>query len=72
MKKEIQKEITQKEITQKEINYIDLFAGAGGLSLGFDEVGFKNVFSLDIKEDYCETYKHNFPTHMIIQKIFQI
>ncbi|MHA2523279.1 DNA cytosine methyltransferase, partial [Staphylococcus epidermidis] len=28
-------------------NYIDLFSGAGGMSLGFDLEGFKNVFSVE-------------------------
>ena len=27
--------------------YIDLFCGAGGLSLGFDGAHFENVFSVD-------------------------
>ena len=27
--------------------YIDLFCGAGGLSLGFDKAGFENVFSVE-------------------------
>ncbi len=32
---------------KKELTYIDLFCGAGGMSLGFDEVGFKQIFSID-------------------------
>jgi len=48
--------------------YIDLFAGAGGFSLGFDNAGFKNIFSLDIEKNFCETYKTNFPNHKLIEK----
>ena len=48
-------------------NYIDLFCGAGGFSLGFDGKGFENCFSLDIQPAFCETYKANFPTHHLIQ-----
>lgn len=53
---------------RNEINYIDLFSGAGGMSLGFDQVGFNNVFSIDIEPRFCETYKTNFPKHNLIQK----
>ncbi len=52
----------------KTLNYIDLFCGAGGFSLGFDRAGFNNIFSVDIQEDFCETYKTNFPTHSLVQK----
>ncbi len=48
--------------------YIDLFSGAGGLSLGFERAGFENIFSVEIEKDYCETYKTNFPDHNLIEK----
>lgn len=50
------------------LTYIDLFCGAGGFSLGFDKSGFKNIFSVDIQKDYCETYKANFPKHTLLQE----
>lgn len=53
---------------KNEINYIDLFSGAGGMSLGFDQAGFSNIFSNDIEPKFCETYQTNFPTHNLIQK----
>ena len=52
----------------KDLSYIDLFSGAGGISLGFDRKGFCNVFSVDIEPSFCETYKLNFPKHNLIQK----
>jgi len=48
--------------------YIDLFSGAGGFSLGFDNKGFHNIFSIDIEPNFCQTYKHNFPNHKLIEK----
>lgn len=51
-----------------KLTYVDLFCGAGGFSLGFDKAGFKNLFSLDIESEFCETYKTNFPTHKVITK----
>lgn len=52
----------------RSLKYIDLFSGAGGFSLGFDNKGFQNVFSVDIEPSFCETYNHNFPSHNLIQK----
>lgn len=53
---------------RRSLKYIDLFSGAGGFSLGFDNKGFQNVFSVDIEPSFCETYNHNFPSHNLIQK----
>lgn len=55
-------------IKRKKITYIDLFAGAGGISQGFDREGFENIFALDYDEDSCETYEQNFPKHTILNK----
>ena len=43
--------------------YIDLFCGAGGLSLGFDGAHFENVFSVEFNPDFAKTYTRNFPKH---------
>ncbi len=51
--------------------YIDLFCGAGGFSKGFDNVGFKNIFSLDYEPDFCKTYRRNFPLHKLLEKKIQ-
>ena len=40
---------------------VDLFCGAGGLSLGFIEAGYKVVLANDIQDVCCETYKYNHP-----------
>ena len=50
----------------KKYTYIDLFAGAGGMSLGFDNAGFKNLLSVEFNKDFAETYKKNFPRHNLI------
>lgn len=38
---------------------IDLFCGAGGLSLGFEEAGFESVLAIDKWEDAINTYNNN-------------
>lgn len=38
---------------------IDLFSGAGGLSLGFEKAGFEPVLAIDFWNRAIETYNHN-------------
>ena len=38
---------------------IDLFCGIGGLSLGFEQAGFKVVSAIDMWKDAIITYNHN-------------
>ena len=53
---------TQKAEEQKsKIRLVDLFCGAGGLSLGFLQEGCKVIFANDIDELCIETYKYNHP-----------
>ena len=40
---------------------IDLFAGVGGLSLGFEMAGFNVVLANEYDESIAEAYKLNHP-----------
>jgi len=40
---------------------IDLFAAPGGMSLGFEMVGFRSIAAVDIDEKGMITYSRNFP-----------
>jgi DNA (cytosine-5)-methyltransferase 1 len=40
---------------------IDLFAGAGGMSLGFEQAGFDVVAAVEIDPVHCAVHKFNFP-----------
>ena len=43
----------------KEHTYIDLFSGAGGISLGFSSSCFKLLMANDIDNQALTTFRHN-------------
>jgi DNA (cytosine-5)-methyltransferase 1 len=45
---------------------IDLFAGAGGLSLGFEQAGFDIAAAVEIDPIHCSTHEFNFPNSKAI------
>lgn len=53
--------VEQRNTNSSNLNFIDLFCGAGGLSLGFLQEGFDVNFACDIEEACIETYRFNHP-----------
>ncbi|WP_282128469.1 DNA cytosine methyltransferase [Roseobacter litoralis] len=45
---------------------IDLFAGAGGMSLGFEQAGFDVAAAVEIDPVHCAVHKFNFPQTAVI------
>lgn len=44
-----------------------LFAGIGGIDLGFEQAGFKTIWANEIDKDACKTYRANFPDNLLIE-----
>jgi DNA (cytosine-5)-methyltransferase 1 len=51
---------------EKEIGVLDLFCGAGGLSEGFKQAGFKILLGIDSDNAALETFRENHPGTGII------
>ena len=42
---------------KQKYTVVSLFAGAGGMDIGFDLEGFKTIWANDFDKDACETHK---------------
>ena len=40
---------------------VDLFAGVGGMTLGFEQAGFDVLASVEIDPIHCSIHRYNFP-----------
>lgn len=47
---------------------VDLFSGAGGLSLGLERSGIKSVMANEIEKDFSKTHSLNFPGCKMLNK----
>ncbi len=43
-------------------NCIDLFAGCGGMSLGFERANYTSLLAVELDKDAAATYRRNFPS----------
>lgn len=52
---------------------VDLFSGAGGLSLGLERAGIKSVISNEIEKDFAKTHSLNFlECRMLNKSIYEV
>lgn len=63
-------------VDDKALTMVDLFCGAGGLSLGFTQEGFVTSLANDIQDCCVDTYAHNHPEtprdHIILGDIKEV
>jgi len=59
--------------TKRSLKTLDLFAGIGGIRLGFEKAGFNTVFANDFDEQCKLTYDLNFPrSKLVVEDIRKI
>lgn len=56
----------------KAFTAVDLFSGAGGLSLGLQWAGFRVVAAVENNPYAVETYRHNIGDHVIDRSIYDV
>lgn len=59
---------SDKNMANKKYTFFSLFSGAGGLDIGFKEVGFESLGSSDFMDESEETYRLNWPSEPFIKK----
>ena len=52
----------------KTLRYLDLFAGAGGLSEGFIQAGFKSIAHVEMNNDACFTLRTRAARHWLVEQ----
>lgn len=57
---------------KRHLKTVSLFAGAGGLDLGFLNAGFDIVWANDIDKYAYESYRHNISDHIVLGDINQL
>ena len=65
------REVAQSRLPQENASpgfrFIDLFAGIGGLRMGFQDIGGRCVFTSEWDEKCKDTYRRNFPDNHAIE-----
>jgi DNA (cytosine-5)-methyltransferase 1 len=52
---------------------VDLFCGAGGISVGLESAGFEVLAGVDVEKKYLASFSHNFPdAHSIHESVLDI
>lgn len=63
--------LSQKNMIHHKLTAIDLFSGAGGLSVGLKKAGFRVIAGVEIEKIAAATYKMNHRKHILYQEDIQ-
>lgn len=55
-------------MNKRSINSLDLFAGAGGFSLGLHDAGINTLAAIEYDKFAAETFQYNFPRAKVFQR----
>ncbi len=58
--------------TDENLTILDLFSGAGGMSLGFESAGFSPILGVDLDSWACHTFEANIPAKAVQQNLEQV
>lgn len=53
----IEKDVINK--VESKLSFIDLFSGAGGIGIGYEQAGYQHVLSADFDPGVAKTFRHN-------------
>lgn len=53
------------DVIKDKLNFIDLFAGAGGLSEGFIRAGFNPIAHVEMNKEACDTLRTRAAYHWL-------
>ena len=58
---------------RRSLTAMDLFSGAGGMSIGLEKAGFTLIYANEVNKDAAATYSYNFPhVHLETSDIRQV
>lgn len=56
----------------RKLTVVDLFSGAGGMTCGFVQAGFRPIFAVEKETDFAATYAENFGQHIVAADIAEV
>src|SRR5262245_43867250 len=63
---------SKKPSVRSSLQVVDLFCGAGGLSLGLELAGFQSVLGVDVWAPATETFAHHHQTANVLRQDLRV
>jgi DNA (cytosine-5)-methyltransferase 1 len=68
---DIKEDFNSKEKMNDSFTFIDIFAGAGGITTGLTMAGGQGICGLEIMPEACDTYRSNFDHPILCEDVTQ-